>query len=155
MDISAQNLKNAGAFVTGQIPPEKEPKLFLTEGRDCGDAEPGAYDFAFSTICLQHICVHEVRQSIFASLYRCLKPGGRLSAQMGFGVPSPETVPYEADFYAASGTNRGCDVAVSDPSQIEGDLAKIGFQSFESWIRPVGPGNRHPHWIFFTAVKPL
>lgn len=154
VDISAQNLANARAFVTGEIEAAKQPNLYVTTGRDCGDAPAGAYDFAFSTICLQHICVHEVRRSIFASIFRCLRPGGRFSAQMGYGLPSPETVAYEANFYQATGTNRDCDVAVGSPAEIERDLTSLGFTGFESWIRPVGPGDRHPNWIFFTATKP-
>lgn len=154
VDISAANLEHVPAFLGETFPPAKQPKLFLTTGRDCGEAEPGTYDFAFSTICLQHICVHEVRQSILASLFRALRPGGRLSVQMGFGVPSPHTVPYEANFYSATDTNRECDVAIAEPAQVERDLRAIGFQDFEYWIRPAGPGDCHPNWIFFTATKP-
>jgi SAM-dependent methyltransferase len=154
VDISANNLANAKAFLQGVIPAEKMPNLYLTEGMNCGDAPKNFYDFAFSTICLQHICVHEVRFAIFRSLFETLKPGGRLSVQMGFGNPSPSTVPYHANRYAAVSTNRECDVEVADPSQIENDLKQIGFAGFEHWIRPVGPGDVHPNWIFFTAVKP-
>lgn len=154
VDISPTNLENARRFLQGQIDEAKMPHLFLTEGMNCGDAPQDAYDFVFSTICLQHICVHEVRTAIFRALFGCLKPGGRLSAQMGFGVPSPSTQPYRANFYAAAGTNRVCDVAIASPSEPEEDLRAIGFRDFESWIRPTGPGDFHPKWIFFTAVKP-
>ena len=37
--------------------------------------------------------------------------------------------------------------------QIERDLTAVGFAAFKYWIRPTGPGDTHPHWIFFTAVK--
>ena len=46
-----------------------------------------------------------------------------------------------------------CDTRVEDPDQIKNDLYKIGFNNFEHWIRPPGPGDNHPNWIFFTAVK--
>jgi len=154
VDISGRNLENARTFVSGQLAADKTPSLYLTEGMDCGEAPEEYYDFAFSTICLQHICVYDVRFAILKSLYGCLKPGGRVSVQMGFGSPSPGTVPYEANYYAAVSTNRECDVAVSSASQVEADLAKIGFSDFESWVRPVGPGDCHPNWIFFTAIKP-
>lgn len=154
VDISANNLANARKFVSDKVQGDKIPRLFLTSGMNCGDAPKSYYDFAFSTICLQHICVHEVRFAILRSLFECLKPGGRISAQMGYGSPSPSTVPYFGNNYAATGTNRECDVEVAKPEEIEGDLRKIGFDQFESWIRPVGPGDCHPHWIFFTAVKP-
>ncbi len=153
VDISAKNLENARIFLR-DLPPEKTPNLFLTQGMDCGGAPRGAYDFAFSTICLQHICVHSVRYSILQSLYECLKPGGRLSIQMGYGVPSPHTAGYFEDFVQATGTNRVSDTAIASPEEPKSDLEKIGFVDFENWIRPVGPGDSHPEWIFFTAVKP-
>lgn len=153
VDLSQINLDHARVFVAG-LPPQKAPRLFLTTGIDCADAPKEHYDFAFSTICFQHICVHEVRSSILRSIFECLKPGGRLSAQMGFGSPSPLTVPYFSNYYQAIGTNRACDTEMANAGQIEGDLLKIGFDRFEHWIRPPGPGDCHPNWIFFTAVKP-
>ena len=153
VDISANNLKNARAFLKG-LPADKTPNLFVTEGMNCGDAPKSAYDFVFSTICIQHICVHRVRFSIFSSLYECLKPGGRISIQMGYGVPSPNSVPYFENYVESTQTNRGCDTAISSPDEPREDLEKIGFTNFEFWIRPVGPGDLHPNWIFFTAIKP-
>ena len=154
VDISSVNLANARRYLASLIPEAKSPNLFLTRGSDCGDAPANSYDFAFSTICLQHICVHRIRTAIFADLYRCLKPGGLLSVQMGYGVPSQNTVDYHADFYDAPGTNRACDVAIADPDQVAQDLRAIGFVDFDHVIRPVGPGDLHPNWIFFSARKP-
>ncbi len=153
VDISSKNLENARVFLGG-LPKEKTPNLFLTKGMDCGDAPKSAYDFAFSTICMQHICVHRVRFSILSSLFACLKPGGRISIQMGYGVPSPSTVSYFDDYVTAVGTNRESDVAIGSADEPRADLEKIGFVNFEFWIRPVGPGDIHPNWIFFTAIKP-
>lgn len=154
VDISPRNLENARVFIQDVVPPEKAPNLYVTEGMDCGAAPKGAYDFVFSTICLQHICVHTVRFSILQSLFGCLKPGGRLSIQMGYGVPSSNTVPYHADFVQAVGTNRACDAALASPDELKVDLERIGFKDFEYWLRPVGPSDVHPQWIFATAVKP-
>ena len=154
VDISAVNLENVKRYVADLLPPEKMPLLYQTKGMDCADAARNYYDFAFSTICLQHICVHEIRYSIFKSLFECLKPGGRISFQMGYGSPSPDTVPYEENFYQALGTNRGCDVEIRDYKLLHADLEKIGFQNLEHWIRPVGPGDMHPSWIFCTGLKP-
>ena len=154
VDISAGNLENARTFLDGTVPPHKQPNLYLTAGNDCGAAAHEHYDFAFSTICLQHICVHSIRFSIFSHLFSCLKPGGRISIQMGFGVPSPHTVGYLEDHVVAAETNRACDVAISSPDEVKADFDRIGFESFESWIRPVGPGDFHPHWIYFTATRP-
>ena len=154
VDISQRNLENARVFIGDRVPVHKTPNLFVTDGMDCGNAPAASYDFVFSTICLQHICVHTVRQAIFKSLFACLRPAGRLSAQMGFGAPSPNTVGYLEDYVQATGTNRMCDVAIASPDQLKTDLEKIGFINFEFWIRPVGPGDMHPNWIFFTATKP-
>lgn len=154
VDISARNLENARAFLQGCVPTHKEPNLYLTDGMNCGAAPKNHYDFAFSTICLQHICVFDVRYAILSSLFDCLKPGGRVSIQMGFGVPSPNTVNYHANHVRATGTNRDCDTAIGSPDEPASDLAKIGFVEFEHWVRPVGPGDTHPNWIFFTARKP-
>jgi SAM-dependent methyltransferase len=154
VDISQCNLDNAQIFIRDKVAREKWPNFFLTEGMNCGKAPPNAYDFAFSTICIQHICVHSIRFSILKSLFECLKPGGRISIQMGYGVPSPNTVSYYENFIQATTTNRGCDVAVSSPDEVKKDLEQIGFVQFEHWLRPVGPGDIHPQWIFFTAVKP-
>lgn len=154
VDISQHNLDKARIFIRDKVPAAKTPNLYVTAGMSCGDAPKGAYDFAFSTICLQHICVYSVRYSIFKSLFDCLKASGRISIQMGFGVPSPSTVGYYEDYVQATGTNRGCDVAISSADEVKKDLEKIGFTNFEYWLRPVGPGDIHPQWIFFTALKP-
>ncbi len=154
VDISENNLKNAEKFLKGAISSSKAPNLYLTKGMDCGDAPHNYYDFCFSTICMQHICVWEVRYSILKSLYDCLKPGGRISIQMGYGLPSPNTVGYHDNYYQATGTNRASDTSIASPDQPRADLEKIGFTDFEHWIRPCGPGDFHPNWIFFTALKP-
>jgi SAM-dependent methyltransferase len=154
VDISKNNLENARVFLEREIPASKKPNLYVTNGMDCGDTPRNHYNFAFSTICLQHICVHEVRFSILKNLFACLKPGGRISLQMGYGVPSPYTVSYFDNFVQALGTNRSADVAIRSPDEVKKDLEQIGFKNFEYWIRPVGPGDLHPNWIFFTAIKP-
>lgn len=149
-DISAVNLENAKKNLSYHGVPE--PRLFLTNGNDLGDAPDNFYDFVFSTIAMQHICVHEIRFSLLSHMYRSLRKLGRLSIQMGFGV-KPGGVPYYDNFYEAPGTNSLADAMVENPDYVEDDLRKIGFQSFEYWVRPTGPGDNHPFWIFFTGVK--
>ena len=154
-DISKVNIANLNIFLQDQISESKKPNLFVTNGADCGDAPSSTYDFVFSTICLQHICSHSVRFMILTDIFRILKPGGRLSIQMGYGSPSPESVGYFEDNFSAEATNRSCDTEISDVSEPKTDFDKIGFENFESWIRPVGPGDSHPNWIFLTATKPV
>ena len=155
VDISKKNLDNAHVFLKNQISLEKKPNLYLTQGANCGAAPLNSYDFAFSTICLQHICVHKIRYSILQSLYDCLKQSGRLSIQMGYGDAIHTNVSYYENNYSAMATNGACDVKIKDPTEVAKDLKDIGFVDLEFWIRPVGPGDKHPNWIFFTAVKPI
>ena len=150
-DISETNLENCKMNLNYHKIPI--PNLYLTNGKNCGDAPENTYDFIFSTISLQHICVYDIRFSILKDIYRILKHKGRVSIQMGFGKNSPQTVGYYENYYNALGTNRACDTRVDSEKQIQNDLEKIGFKNFEYWIRPCGPGDMHPNWIFFTALK--
>ena len=103
-------------------------KLFVNNGVDLDCIESEQYDVVMSTIALQHICVYDIRFSIFSDIYRILKPGGVFTAQMGYGSPSPNTVDYYANHYDAKGTNRACDVCISSSDQIQSDILKIGFK---------------------------
>jgi ubiquinone/menaquinone biosynthesis C-methylase UbiE len=102
---------------------------------------------------MQHICVYKIRYNYFKEFYRVLKPGGHITIQMGYGTPSRMTVDYYDDYYDAKATNRGCDTNISDYKQLEKDLLSIGFKNFKYYIRPTGPGDCHPNWIFFNAQK--
>lgn len=149
-DIAQANLNNAAEYLTslGVL----VPNLYVTSGVDLGDAHDNTYDFIFSTIAMQHICVHATRFSILSHMYRALRPRGRVSIQMGFGV-SPNKAGYYENRYDAPGTNSACDTMVENPDFVESDLKRIGFRDFEYWVRPVGPGDSHPYWIFFTAIR--
>lgn len=149
-DISVANLRNAERNLAASG--GGTALLFETSGRDVGHAASSSYDFVMSTITLQHICSHSVRQAIFADIARILRPGGRFSAQMGFGV-HPRSVAYRSDHYAARSTNGACDTRVESADELAADLAMAGLGQFQCWIRPTGPGDEHQHWIFFTAIK--
>jgi ubiquinone/menaquinone biosynthesis C-methylase UbiE len=149
-DIGAKNLENAVQNLAHHG--LAVPKLYLTNGADLGDAPDNSYDLIFSTIAMQHICVHQIRFQIFAHMYRALRKLGRISIQMGFGNRA-NAVGYYDNFYDALTTNSGSDTMIHDPDDVENDLRRIGFGNFEYWVRPVGPGDRHAHWIFFTATK--
>lgn len=151
VDISPINIEKAKEYLEQSN--IYNYKLFVSNGINIDVVPSEDYDVVISTIALQHICVYDIRYSIFKDIYRTLKPGGIFSAQMGFGSPSPATVDYYANYYDAVSTNRGCDVCVSSQDQIEKDLLEIGFKDFQFIIRPVGPGDVHPNWIFFNAKK--
>ena len=151
-DISKKNLENARANLKYHGVP-MEPAFYETSGNDLGAAPSNTYDFVYSTICMQHICVHRIRLEIMHHMYRVLRKGGRISIQMGFGYDSPKSVGYYENNTGAETTNRGCDTRVENPDFLEKDLVTFGFKDFDYWVRPTGPGDSHPYWIYFTAVK--
>lgn len=73
--------------------------------------------------------------------------------QMGFGGSSRSYVGYYENFSEAPGTNGACDVSVMDASELLQDLLPIGFEDFNSYIRPTGPGDFHKNWLFFNAKR--
>lgn len=155
VDISQKNLDNAKIWVEHNKQDISKHKLFITNGIDLNEINSNEYDVVMSTICFQHICVHSIRYNFLKEFYRVLKSGGHLTMQMGFGpqASTKNSVDYYENHYDASGTNGMMDTRVEDASVIENDLKEIGFENFNYYIRPVGPGDGHPNWIFFNATK--
>jgi ubiquinone/menaquinone biosynthesis C-methylase UbiE len=153
VDICEKNLQNALLWLNYNKLDTKNHKLMLCNGVNLNCIVNDQYDIVMSTICMQHICVYDIRLSYLREFYRVLKPGGYVTIQMGYGSPSPDTVDYYRNHYEASYTNRGCDTEIKDYTQVEKDLSTIGFKNFKYYIRPVGPGDTHPNWIFFNAQK--
>jgi ubiquinone/menaquinone biosynthesis C-methylase UbiE len=154
VDISHINLANAKKWIENNGLDVNKFQLYSCNGVDLDQVPDVRYDVVMSTIAMQHICVHNIRYQYLKEFFRVLRPGGWVTLQMGFGSPSPATVPYHANFYEAHGTNRLCDVAIAHPSEVEHDLLSIGFKDFHYTLRPTGPGDFHPQWIFFNARKP-
>jgi len=155
VDISEKNLQNAKTYLGEVSSAGQQPNLYLTEGDDCGDAPSDTYDFAYSVIVLQHISVWSIRNNIFKDIYRTLKVDGVFIAQMGFGKDINNTAAYNDDIYSAGVTNGAFDVCVSDPSQIEKDLTRIGFTDFSYVIEDVPDeiSSTFPQFIYFRAKK--
>lgn len=153
VDLSQDNTIAAQKWIRhNRLDPSKFP-LYVCNGYNLDVVPEESYDVIMSTICFQHICVHDIRLNYMKEFYRVLKKDGYLTFQMGFGTPSPMSVDYYDNFYDATTTNRGCDVAIASPEQLEKDLLSVGFKDFKYYIRPVGPGDLHPNWIFFNARK--
>ena len=150
-DISQNNLNNAKENLTYHKIPL--PNLYVTNGDDLGMEQENYYDFIFSSIAMQHICVHKIRYSILTCMYKALKKGGRISIQMAFGTFRENSAGYYENCFNATGTNGSYDTRVEDPNEVKKDLENIGFRDFEYWIRPAGPGDADTNWIFFTASK--
>jgi ubiquinone/menaquinone biosynthesis C-methylase UbiE len=157
VDISNKNLENAVIWMKHNNVDHHNSNLFLCNGVNLDKIKSNEYNIVMSTICMQHICVYEIRLNYLKEFYRVLKPGGFVTIQMGYGRTSP--VPgkvihdYYDNNYDALGTNGMNDTSVADPSQIEKDLTSIGFKNFKHYIRPVGPGDEHSQWIYFSAEK--
>lgn len=94
-------------------------KFFLSGGQDCGDAPAASYDFVFSVLCFQHICVRSIRSSILQSMHRALKPNGVVSIQFQYypkitsaQIPQNHAA-WSEDKVNAVGTNSAADVWVT------------------------------------------
>jgi SAM-dependent methyltransferase len=153
VDISELNLEKARILLTDSLLDPSNFTLYPCSGVDLANVPSASYDIVMGTIALQHICVHEIRLNYLKEFLRVLVPGGTLTMQMGFGK-STYGVDYYANNYAALTTNGGCDTRVDSPDQLKNDLESVGFTSFRYSIRPVGPGDSHPNWIFFQADVP-
>jgi ubiquinone/menaquinone biosynthesis C-methylase UbiE len=153
VDMAERNLENALSWIEYNNIQSEKHRLFLCNGVDLNRISDEEYDIVMSTICMQHICVYEIRLNYLKEFYRVLKNGGHITIQMGYGTPSSHTVDYYDNFYDATSTNRGCDTNISNFTQVEKDLLSIGFKKFKYYIRPTGPGDFHPNWIFFSAQK--
>jgi ubiquinone/menaquinone biosynthesis C-methylase UbiE len=150
VDISPINIEKANKYTYSH---GITSNLYVSNGVDIDCIKSNTYDFVMSTIALQHICVYDIRYSIMKDIHRVLKEGGVFTAQMGYGSPSPQTIGYYENYYDAKGTNRICDVCIESTDQLQKDLVEIGFTDFEFIIGPVGPGDFHPNWIYFSCIK--
>jgi ubiquinone/menaquinone biosynthesis C-methylase UbiE len=152
IDISSVNIQNAIMYNKNN---GVDSNFYVSNGINLDVIESDTYDFVMSTIALQHICVYDIRYNIFSDIFRILKPNGIFTAQMGFGphTPAKNSVGYYDNFYDANESNGSCDTRVEDPNQLKDDLEKIGFSEFNFQITTTGPGDRHPNWIFFSAVR--
>jgi ubiquinone/menaquinone biosynthesis C-methylase UbiE len=154
VDISQVNLDNAKKYFAHAGLTKFTPKLWKSDGVGIRVVPSSSYPLIFSTIAMQHICVHEIRFQLWTDMFRVLKPGGMISFQMGFGPNHIRSVGYFENNYNAMYTNSGCDTRVENPGDLKFDLEKVGFVDFKHYIRPVGPGDLHDQWIFFSAKKP-
>jgi len=158
VDISAINLKNAEVWLKHNGCDTSKTRLYKCNGIDLSEIISDQYDMIISTICLQHICVHDIRYGYFKEFYRILNKDGYFSAQMGYGpcksyVPFIETFGYHENYYDAKITNGGCDTRVDSPEELKNDLESIGFKNFTYYLTDSGPGGLHEKWIFFHCQK--
>ena len=155
-DISQAMVEHARASTPGS-------SFWVTDGLSAGDAPSAAYDFAYCTISLQHICVFTTRDLIVQDVRRILKPDGKATFQMLFsreypflplgpprehdgGVSQPfirdrERVGWFEDRTDATSTNSGCDALIGD---VDLDAVRTYFQQYfarvEFWFADISVG---------------
>jgi SAM-dependent methyltransferase len=138
-------------------------QIFLSSGTDCGGAPSSSYDFAYCTISLQHICVHETRARILDDIVRILKADGCATLQFFFSkyypycrtAPPPANEAFLVDIhhldrrharwfenrYDAAATNSACDVAFgsADIPEVLDDFRRW-FGQAEVWFHDISIG---------------
>ena len=119
VDISYVNLENAVAWLK-ETDTYNNNLLFKSNGRDLKEIKDSQYDAVMSVIALQHICVHDIRQTLFREFYRVIKSGGWVTAQMGYGKGKLGAVSYYKNHYNIGETNGRTDVYVENPKQLSG-----------------------------------
>lgn len=153
VDISSINLEKAKLWISENGLNPDNFNLYKGEGMSIQTVPSNSYDILMSTIAMQHICVYEIRFNLLKEFYRVLKKNGKITIQMGYGPSHPMSVDYYENFYDANTSNGGMDTRVENVNQLKDDLEKIGFNNFNYYIRPTGPGDMHDNWIFFNAKK--
>lgn len=158
VDLMQNNLDYAQIYLSkeNKIQPDGY-RLFKTNGGNCRIRSPHKYHFIYSTICLQHICVHAIRIAIFRDFYLLLEEQGQCCLQMGFGFDNG--IHWFDNHYGARSTNAGCDVTIPDVTHLEGiesDFKQVGFKEVQFALKesphPEVKGY-HPQWIFIHLWK--
>jgi len=157
VDISEENLGHAETYLSGAGISKDKYSTFLSSGVGVNGLNK-TYDFIFSTIALQHICVYEVRRKIFEDLFAALKTGGSCCFQMGFGWDN-KTHWFDNN-YVSRTTNGGGDVSIPNLDHLDAiskDFEKIGFKDvkyeFKVSPHPEHGDKYHPIWLFIHMNK--
>jgi SAM-dependent methyltransferase len=151
-DISETNIEYCNQYIP-TVSNKTNYEFFVNDGQSLRPAQSNYYDMIVSTIVLQHICVYSIRRMILEDMYRCLKPGGILSIQMGFGYGHPNTARYYEDVVDATTTNSGYDVRIISLDEPINDLSSIGFINVGTNISASWEDS-HQNWIYIKARKP-
>lgn len=152
-DLIKKNLEYSKEYLQNDM---KDVNLYQVDGLSCL-IESSNYDFIYSTICLQHICVHEIRYNIIKDFYSLLNNNGSICLQVGFGWDN--NVYWKSNLYNATSTNVGCDFCIPNVSyfkDIEKDLTNIGFKNIKFTLKESPHPeftDYHSEWLFIHADK--
>jgi hypothetical protein len=157
VDLNPDNLEYAKTYLSDFGISQEKYSLFLSDGVGVKGINK-KYDFIYSTIALQHICVHSIRTEIFKDLNSLLKDDGGCCFQMGFGWDNK--INWFDNHYTARSTNGGVDVTIPNSDHLDAitkDFESMGFKNvrYELKISPHPKyGNLyHPIWIFIHMRK--
>lgn len=137
--------------------------LYFNNGYDLSIFLDNYYDIVYSAWCLEHICVHELRNNYFKEFYRVLRTGGKIVIVMQGGdnyTPDSSAVNWYSNFYDAPGTNHSHDVKIDNIFDVTRDLLEIGYKNInyviypaenEKFAPPVFAG--HQFYIIIKATK--
>lgn len=152
-DLLERNLEHGRLYLGNDL---QNVNLYVTNGTSCNIPDSG-YDFIYSTICLQHICVHEIRTQILKDFYQLLNSTGQFCIQVGYGWDNG--IHWMSNAYDATSTNSGVDFCIPDDSHfpvIEQDLKNMGFKNIK-FTKKESPHpeitNYHSTWLFISASK--
>lgn len=147
-----------------------QSNIYPCDGMSCGSAAEGTYDFVYTTLSLQHICVYETRRSIIEGLQRLLKPSGKMTLQMVFSKYFPyvpdknnrrvtdgqlveyfredtHNAGYFDNKYEAQSTNGLCDVVIgtADLPKVKEDFLRLFLTvDFSFYDIGIGRGFAYP-----------
>ena len=131
--------------------------LFQTDGTSCKINTEIKYDLIYSTICIHHICVYDIRYQIISDIYSLLKEGGQCVLQFTFG--NDNGIYWFNNHYNAKYTNGGEDITIPNLTylpDIINDLETIGFKDIKYHICPSPHSLKlglAPNFIFFYLNK--
>lgn len=154
IDLMESNLKYASRYLLEHGWPEKNFCLFQSDGLGCKVQNGIEYDFIYSTICLQHIPVYEIRRKIISDIFSITKKGGQCCLQMVFGLDNGTY--WFDNVYGAYSTNGGHDVSIPDETHLDlirKDLIGIGFSSVEFTQRESPHEDFQVRWLFIHLRK--
>jgi SAM-dependent methyltransferase len=160
VDLAAKNLDTARRWITNNGWDVSQFKLYKNDGVRLGEIPSDSYDVVMSTICMQHISVHEIRQNLLQEFHRVLRPNGMVTLQFLYSTDKPNTVDYFDNRYDAPSTNGAADCVVGDVRHVINDLSSAGFTTVSYHITQAFtsdglPPTRHDdkEWLFITGQK--
>jgi SAM-dependent methyltransferase len=137
VDISPTCIAHAQEYLN--LNSVQNTKLYICNGYDLRIIESNKYDVIYSMLVMEHICVHDIRNSYFKEFYRLLKSSGIICIMMKGGNKYKHTnnsASWYENVYNAPTTNSGYDVRIENLFDISNDLYSIGYSFVQFDVIP-------------------